>query len=330
MSTPRDAPLIGRPLIGRPLIGQPLWRIPRLRLAAIGLMLLLTLAAACSDDSGGSDASESAASESDASESAVTSSDTPGSASESESASGGATGDEAATDAGTPNETDETPASTPTPVPGQSPPEDVRLLTEDGLNLAGRLIAVNRDRLVVLMHMYGSSQRAWWPMQEQLTYAGSPSVLTFDFRGYGGSDGDRDGSQAEADVRAALQFAAERGFSEVVLIGASMGGTAAIAVAAAHPADIKGVVALSAPEQFRGIDAGAAAAQVRVPLLVIAGTGDISAAAAVERFAERASLGPDRALLLETGAHGTGLLTSTVATAVTDALSAFIAEVWPD
>src|SRR5690606_37777803 len=104
------------------------------------------------------------------------------------------------------------------------------------------------------------------------------AALTFDFRGHGGSDqAPVDTKRLVEDVCAAVAFARERGYTSIVLVGASMGGTAAIVVAAGDH-DLAGVIALSAPAQFGELDALDAIEGVDAPLALLAAGDDVSAA----------------------------------------------------
>jgi pimeloyl-ACP methyl ester carboxylesterase len=173
--------------------------------------------------------------------------------------------------------------------------------------------------------MYPANQESWFPTAEMLRDRGI-SALTFDFRGYGASEGDVEPSDIEHDVRGAIAFAHDRGYEQVLLVGASMGGTAAIVTAASDPVD--GVLALSAPVQFRGLDAKDAAAKLSVPLAVVASKGDTSAEESAKTLATEAKIDPRWVLLVDGRAHGTDLLTSPAAQQVDDLLLAFIEHVW--
>ncbi len=204
------------------------------------------------------------------------------------------------------------------------------IVTEDGLRLDARLFAAadpaTPKRLVILLHMYPADQRSWYDLARELQARGEASALTLDFRGYGASEGGKDVARIDRDVCAALAFARLRGYRSLVLVGASMGGTAAIIVAAEEP--VAGVITLSAPVRFRGLDAGAAVGQVAAPLAVLAARGDRSAADSLEIFVERAGLDERHALLFEGSAHGTDLLTTASSPDVRGRLLALLDEFW--
>ncbi len=217
----------------------------------------------------------------------------------------------------------------PTPAPVAEGASVEVLHTADGLQLDARLYPADTGRLVILLHMYPADQTSWSESARALQASGV-AVLTFDFRGYGASEGEKEAVEIEHDVRAALAFARERGYHEIVLVGASMGGTAAIVVAADQPAggELAGVIALSAPAEFGGLDAQEVVGDVAVPLSLIASRGDTSARNSLETLAEGGSLPSDRTLVVEGKAHGTDMLTSDAGERVWQRLLAFLDEVW--
>ena len=214
----------------------------------------------------------------------------------------------------------------PTPEPSPAGARVVSFQTEDGLWLDGRLFDAGSPRLVVLLHMYPADQTAWYPTARELWRDGI-SVLTFDFRGYGDSEGERDmPGRIDLDVQAAVAFARAQGYDSVVLVGASMGGTAAIVAAAETP--VAGVIALSAPLQFGALDAESAVTRLDAPLAVLATRDDTSAAHSLEVFAAVAGLDDRHAVLYEGGAHGTEMLTGPAGESVRGHIRALLDEFW--
>ena len=185
----------------------------------------------------------------------------------------------------------------------------------DGVKLAGRLFGPEEGSAgVVLAHMSPSDQRAWFDFAERLARDGY-RVLTFDFRGYcpggdgGCSEGERDVTNIPKDVEGAIAELRRRGVTKVGLVGASMGGTASLIVAADEGRDVGAIVTLSAPTAFEGLDANAGVlAEITAAKLFIAGFEDISAAKAVDTLYAQ-TLQPKRPVLLTTGDHGTDILT---------------------
>lgn len=160
---------------------------------------------------------------------------------------------------------------------------------------------------VVLAHMLGSSQLAWSPLVEDLVKDGF-HVLTFDFRGHGLSGGGRNPSYADLDLAGAIAKLRSLGASRVLVVGASMGGTAALAVAASS--NLAGVVTISAPSAIGDLDAAAGMRAYRGPLLVIVAANDdrryTDAARAIISSSNAAP--KSRRVIAGSGAHGTNLL----------------------
>ena len=142
------------------------------------------------------------------------------------------------------------------------------IVTADGLILEAERFGTG-DVFVVLAHMRPADMSSWFSLAGLLGGEGYSSI-TFNFRGYGNSEGA--GFAVDVDVVAAVDAAFELGARAVFVIRASMGGTGAIAAAAQR--DVAGVITLSAPVEFMGVDAEAAAAQVRSGMLLVAAEGD--------------------------------------------------------
>jgi len=160
---------------------------------------------------------------------------------------------------------------------------------------------------VVLAHMLGSSQSAWSPLVEALVTDGF-HVLTFDFRGHGLSGGDRNPSRADLDLAGAVAKLRNLGATRVLAVGASMGGTAALAAAASS--DLAGLVTISAPMKIDDLDATSGARAYHGPLLVIVGEKDdgryTDAARAI--IAASPAAPETRRVIDGSSAHGTDLL----------------------
>jgi pimeloyl-ACP methyl ester carboxylesterase len=163
--------------------------------------------------------------------------------------------------------------------------------------------------------MFPADQRSWWDFAGTLADEGY-RVLTFDFRGYcPGGDAGCSGSTKDIpkiwqDVVAAASYLREAGATRVMLIGASMGGTAALVAAAQPEVGASAIVTLSAPTQFEGLSIDPATLQnVDTPKLFVAGTGDPSGAAQAAQTLYDESLGARRLEIVPTSDHGTNLLT---------------------
>lgn len=186
--------------------------------------------------------------------------------------------------------------------------------SSDGVELAGRLFGPEGATAgVVLAHMLPADQSAWFDTAAALGERGY-RVLTFNFRGYcpggdaGCSQGEKRIDAAPADLEGAVAYLRSQGVSRVALVGASMGGTAALRVAGEEEAGIEAVITLSAPEAISGLTAGPdVMATVSAAKLFIAATGDPTAAQAAEAFYNH-SMQPKRYEIVTSDDHGTDLL----------------------
>ena len=200
----------------------------------------------------------------------------------------------------------------------------ITFTTADGVTLSGNLFSpVQGSDIgigVVLSHMFPADQRSWWGFAQVLQERGY-AALTYDVRGYRESEGRKEISKIHLDVEAALTALRETGVGRVFLVGASMGGAASLIVGARQ--EVAGVVTLSAPAEFRGLDARPSVSEVRAPKLFIAGEGDTSAAKSVTLLESLAPL-PKDILLVSTGAHGTDLLKKDSRSEVDQAILEFL------
>jgi pimeloyl-ACP methyl ester carboxylesterase len=113
---------------------------------------------------------------------------------------------------------------------------------------------------------------------------------------------------ADRDVLAAVAELRRRGSGRVFLIGASMGGTAVLAAAAAAQPPVAGVISLSGPAAFAGVDAGPAMRRLTVPALFLVGELDEPFADDAKTLYAACAAKDKKLELLPTGSHGTGLI----------------------
>lgn len=196
--------------------------------------------------------------------------------------------------------------------------ERVDITATDGVQLVGHL-AGREGPGIVFGHMYPADQTSWTAFAQEMAAAGF-RTLTFDFRGYGESSGTKDVAAIDRDMEGAYRYMIGRKIRPVYLAGASMGGTAALIVAARVP--VAGVATLSAPIAFRGLDATSALAGLAMPKLFLAAADDAPAAEAVKELTVK-SHDPKTIKIVPGSAHGTDLLTGSEAAAVREALRAF-------
>ncbi len=180
---------------------------------------------------------------------------------------------------------------------------DVEITTADGLTLEATEYPGGAT-WVVLAHMRPADKDSWASLASLFQDAGY-SVLAYNNRGYGDSEGEREAFQLLTDASAALGHARSRGATGLVFGGASMNGAAAMALAAAE--DFAAVFALSAVPAFPSVlDAAASLPSVAEPILFVAAGDDGSAVADADAFSAAA---PDsHRITLEAGGHGTDML----------------------
>jgi pimeloyl-ACP methyl ester carboxylesterase len=157
---------------------------------------------------------------------------------------------------------------------------------------------------VILAHQSSGSLCQWWPYARSL--AVRFRVVAFDFDGLGASmagDGNYPG-----EVAAAAGWARDHGARQVVLMGASMGGTAVMVAAARLGGAIAGVIDLSGPAEFAGMNALGAARRVHVPALFGYGTLDQGFASDV-RHVRAATAARDKPIVaVRSEGHGVDLV----------------------
>jgi pimeloyl-ACP methyl ester carboxylesterase len=191
---------------------------------------------------------------------------------------------------------------------GGEPPPGRQLAFDslDGVRLLGDLRGEGEVG-IVLAHMFPSDRSSWSEFSSLLAEEGY-LTLAFDFRGYGDSEGERDIPEIWRDVVAAARELGDRGAKRVVVIGASMGGTAALVAAAREPGAIDGVITLSAPSTFMGLSAPPEVLAANgAPKLFVAADGDGAAAQAAQDFYQGSSP-PKRVEILAGTDHGSDLL----------------------
>jgi pimeloyl-ACP methyl ester carboxylesterase len=147
----------------------------------------------------------------------------------------------------------------------------LRLVNGAGHNVAA--VELGRgSSAVVLAHQSDGSLCEWLPYAEQLAGQGF-RVLAFDFVGSGSSSMPKQKTYVE-DVRTAVDYLRKQGALKVVIMGASMGATMSTVAGAAIAPPVDGVIALSPPTTFDGVNAEKAAPSLRSPVLYIAGDTD--------------------------------------------------------
>ncbi len=150
----------------------------------------------------------------------------------------------------------------------------LRFKAADGTRLAGHRFG-HGTTAVVLAHQSNGNVCQWAPYARRLASLGYLAIA-FDFRGHGDSQYRRypASRRLAGDVSAAVKVARRLGAKKVVLVGASLGGIAVVVAAANTRPPVDGVISLSGPANFGGIDAVAASRRLQVPVLYVAGDDD--------------------------------------------------------
>ena len=147
----------------------------------------------------------------------------------------------------------------------------------DGTKLVGHRFGGKKPgarTAVVMAHMSVGDLCQWEPFARSLAAEGY-FVFPFDLRGHGSSKGTQNHRRSPADVVAAVRAVRALGAHKVVVIGASLGGIAAIMAAPIIRPSLAGVVAVSAPVAIAGeLDALPAARRLGIPTLYVAAEGD--------------------------------------------------------
>lgn len=190
---------------------------------------------------------------------------------------------------------------------GGSSGQSIFITADDGLVLRGKYYASGlTTHSIILAHAYDSSQKSWGAFKDSLVARGY-AVFAIDFRGHGDSPGKKEPGIADADLTAAYRYVRRitNNQGKVFLIGASLGGTAALKVAARE--ETQGVIALSAPTTIRGLEAGADVPRIAEAKLFIAAQSDGRYATDAQAMFD-AAREPKQIQLVSGSAHGTDLL----------------------
>jgi dienelactone hydrolase len=180
----------------------------------------------------------------------------------------------------------------------------------DGTRLSGVLLGQGRTG-VLLAHQRWFNLCSWMPFARHLAQQGY-RVLAFDFRGFGASHAPA-GSAARSldlDIAAGVGYLRRQGVERVVLVGASMGATSALVVAArgSAGAQVAAVVSVSGPSRFYEMDAAVAVKRLRVPVLFVASGEEGSYTKAARLLYRNAGSRSKRMVIVPGRVHGIGLL----------------------
>jgi dienelactone hydrolase len=206
--------------------------------------------------------------------------------------------------------------------------KQARFTTPAGTRLVGVTLG-SGAKGVVLAHQNESDLCEWLAFGKHLADLGY-RVLAFDFGGDGDSESHRGDDGLDDDVVAAASHLRANGVTDVVLMGASKGGTASLAAAVAlSPAPVA-VVSLSAPDLFAGVSASSAVPRLTSPALFLAAEYDQQAADAAQQFDAATPQAVPHQMFLSIGNdHGTALLAGAQAKKVNELIDGFIKQYAP-
>jgi uncharacterized protein len=140
--------------------------------------------------------------------------------------------------------------------PPPVPYAEVDLATRDGVTLRGDLLLGPAGEggggpAVLLLHGFAAHRRKPAYVRAAARLARDAAVLALDLRGHGDSAGRCTlGDREVHDVVAGAAHLRRAGYGPVALVGASMGGTAALRAAGLLPGVADAVAAISAPAEF--------------------------------------------------------------------------------
>lgn len=198
---------------------------------------------------------------------------------------------------------------------------------QDGTVLHGILMNPGANTGIVLAHQNTGSVCEWLPFGKTLAGKGY-RVLAFDFAGEGDSDAHGGTVSVDQDVLTAARWLRTQGVTDLVLMGASKGGTGSLAAAQQLDPRPKAVVTLSAPTSFRGADGLGAARKVTFPILYCAGALDQPYADNAQELYDATPATVDRQLVIGPSAveHGAYLLSGNNKDRFVNAINGFLSK----
>ncbi len=220
-----------------------------------------------------------------------------------------------------------TTAPTSTIPPSATPEVRVELVnftTSDNIKLAGTLFGEG-GLAVILAHMGmpDVDQQSWQPFARSLAARGF-TVLTFDFRGRGESTGFLEYNKLPYDMDAAIQYLNERGFSRIVCVGASMGGTACMRAALDHDLVALGVIASVLSNGKPNEVSTNEVRQLNLPKIFVYGMNDFPAVVMDMKIISEFATEPKILQVYPTSAHGTNIFATEYGSQFSELLTNFL------
>ncbi|PHQ57697.1 MAG: hypothetical protein COC16_00125 [Lutibacter sp.] len=121
--------------------------------------------------------------------------------------------------------------------------ELVNFNTEDGGKVEAAYFNAGKNKIVIFAHGAIFNKESWYFLAEEFQEIGV-AVLSIDFRGYGNSVTGNTKKKL-FDVLGAIAYVKEKGFNEICVIGASMGGAAVLSALAYKQTPVSKVILLA-------------------------------------------------------------------------------------
>jgi len=202
---------------------------------------------------------------------------------------------------------------------------EITIEAKDGLNIAVEFYSPKVEGkypAILLLHMLGKDKASWNKLIPELLDNGFV-VYSADLRGHGRSVrmkngkevfyqnmNENDWNKIPEDVIDLVDFISQDKFvdsEQIGIAGASIGANAAIICASRYQNKVKTVIALSPGLNYRGLEILEPAKNLKVPILMVAGSGDKYAYESSNQLNEVVKTIHDL-LIYDNKEHGTNLL----------------------
>ena len=197
------------------------------------------------------------------------------------------------------------PTSAPTAAPSADP-QPVTFITPDGATLDGELRGAGNT--AVIFSVMGNCKQGWTELAEDVAQKGMLS-LTYVWRGCrpNGTVDDELIQKFVDDTRGAINFVREQGATQIILVGASLGGCASAKLLVESGA--AGLIVLASPSEISqwGFQIDVADLQTGAPKLFITAENDSVVEMSATRALHDLSAEPKEWQTYPGQAHGTDL-----------------------
>ncbi|UCD97732.1 MAG: alpha/beta fold hydrolase [Chloroflexota bacterium] len=180
--------------------------------------------------------------------------------------------------------------------------EQIETSSEDRI-LRGTLIK-RGDVAVILAPMFDRTRNSWMTFAHTIAMSGF-TVLAFDYPGFGASSGEFRWSNVNTDTAAVIDYLHQRGYKQIVCIGASLGAFGCLGAALLDPS-LKGLVIIS--DGLTTVSDNEAAVLLMPKLYIVADEPDDIKIPMEETFQKLPE--PKQFEKLEVKSHGTNLFRS--------------------